>query len=98
MQIVECLEILIMQVIEEDLTTMKVEKEDKLFVIDVIFLDTLKGIIEHLITNIMNIERMYLYVSYATTLDTQQSLVEWIEEFLTRIKTSKERKEEVLTL
>lgn len=34
----------------------------------------------------MNKREMYLYVSYVTTLDTQQGFVEWTEETLTRIK------------
>ena len=69
-----------MQEIEEDLTTMKVEKEDKLFVIDVKIQDTLQGIVEQLITSIMvNKEGMYLSISYVITLDTQQDSIEWIE-------------------
>ena len=55
---------------------MKVEKEDRLFAIDAIIMDTLQGIVEHLITSIMNKEGMYLYVSYVITLDTQQDFVE----------------------
>ena len=70
MQIVECLEILTMQVIE-DLTTMKVGKEDKSYVTNVITLDTLWEIVEHLMISAMEeIEEMYLHVSYAIVLDT----------------------------
>ena len=47
MKIVECLGTLTMKVIEEDLTTMKVEKEEKLFSIDAIIMEKLKGIAEH---------------------------------------------------
>ena len=54
MQIVECLGTLTVQETEEDLTVMRVEKEDKLFIRDVIILDTLQGLVEHLTTNIMN--------------------------------------------
>ena len=50
---------------------MKVEKEDKLFVIDATILDTLQGIIQHWIISVMEeIEEMYLYARYAITLDT----------------------------
>ena len=50
---------------------MIVEKEDRLFVIDVTIFDTLQGIIEHLIISVMdNKEEMYLYVSYVITLET----------------------------
>ena len=80
MQIVKILGTLTMHVIEEDLTTMKVEKEEKLFVTDEIILDTLQGIAEHLTTSRMNKEEMYLYVSYVVTLNTQKSSTEWIEE------------------
>ena len=60
---------------------MKVEKEDRLFVTYVTILDTLQGIVEHLIISVMeNKEGMYLYVSYVITLDTQQDSIEWIEE------------------
>ena len=59
---------------------MTVEKEDRLFVIYVKILDTLQGIAKQLIISVMdNKEGMYLYVSYAITLDTQQDYVEWIE-------------------
>ena len=59
---------------------MKVGKEGKLYVTNAITLDILQEIVEHLmISAIEEIERMYLYVSYATTLDTQKSFVEWIE-------------------
>ena len=69
-----------MKVIEEDLTTMKVEKEEKMFVTNVIILDTLQGIVEHLIIRMMEIKvGMYLYVSYVITLDTQQHSIEWKE-------------------
>ena len=86
-----------MQVIEGDLTTMKAGKEGKSYVTDAIILDTLQEIAEHLMISTMEeIEGMYLHVSYATILDTQQSLVEWTEEFLTGIRTPKEKKEEVL--
>ena len=58
---------------------MIVEKEDRLFVIDVTILDTLQGIAEHLII-IMEIKKgIHLYVSYVITLDTQQDSIEWIE-------------------
>ena len=78
---------------------MKVGKEDKSYVIDVITLDTLQEIVEHLMISAMEkIEGMYLHVSYATILDTQQSLVEWIEEFSTGIKILEEIEEEVLTV
>ena len=90
MQIVECLGILTLQVIEEDLTAMKVEKEEKMFVTDVIILDTLQGIVEHLIISVMEIkEGMYLYVSYVITLDTQQDSIEWIEGALIGIRITK---------
>ena len=60
-----------MQEIEEDRTTMKVEKEGKLFAIDVIILDTLQGIAEHLIINVMeDIEEMYLHANCVITLVT----------------------------
>ena len=99
MQIVECLEILTMQVIEEDLIAMKVGKEDKSYVIDTITLDTLQGIVEHLMINAMEeIEGIYLHVSYAKILDIQKSLAKCIEEFLTKIKTLEEMEEEVLTV
>ena len=81
MQIVGYIGILTMQEIEGDLTVMKVEKEEKLFATDATTLDTLQGIIEHLIIRMMEIkEGMYLYVSYLINLDTQRDFVEWIEE------------------
>ena len=86
-----------MQVIE-DLIAMKVGKEDKSYVTDVITLETLQQIIEHLMISAMVIEEMYLHVSYATILDTQQSLAEWTKEFLIGIKTLEEIEEEVLTV
>ena len=50
---------------------MKSEKEDKLYVTDATTLDILQEIVEHLMISAMEeIEGMYLYVSYATTLDT----------------------------
>ena len=56
---------------EKDCTTIIVEKEDRLYAIDVTTLDTLQGIVEHLIMRMMEIkEGMYLYVSYVITLDT----------------------------
>ena len=59
---------------------MTMEKEDRLFSTDVTILDTLQGIVEHLIISVMEKkEGMYLYVSYVITLDTQQDFVEWIE-------------------
>ena len=70
MQIVGCIGTLTMQE-KEDLIEMKVEKEDKFFVINVTILDGLKGIAEHRTTNIMNKEGMYMYFSYVTTLDKQ---------------------------
>ena len=75
-------------------------KEGKLHVIDATTLDILQGIVEHMMISAMEeIEGMYLYASYATTLDTQQSFVEWTEEISTRIKISKETtEEEVLTI
>ena len=79
MQIVEYLGTLTVQATEEDLTIMRVEKENKLFVTNVIILDTLQGIVEHLTTNIMNKEGMYMYVNYVITLDTQNDSIEWIE-------------------
>ena len=98
MQIVECLGILTMQVIEEDLMAMRAGKEDKSYVTYVITLDTLQEIVEHLMISAMEIEGMYLHVIYATILDTQKSLVEWIEEFLIGIKTLEEIEEEVLVV
>ena len=79
---------------------MKAGKEDKSYVIDAITLDTLQEIAKHLMISAMEeIEEMYLHVNYATTLDTQQSLVEWIEGISTRIRISKETtEEEVLTV
>ena len=60
---------------------MKMEKEDRLFVIDVTIFNILQGIVEHLIISVMEIkEGMYLYENYARTLDTQQDSIEWIEE------------------
>ena len=59
---------------------MIIEKEDKLFSIGVTILDTLQGIVEHLITSIMNKQGMYLYVSNVITLDTQKDFIEWTEE------------------
>ena len=57
---------------------MIVEKEDSLFVTDVIILDTLQGFAEHLILNVIeNKEGIYLYVNYVITLDTQQDSIEW---------------------
>ena len=52
---------------------MKAGKEDKSYVTDAITLDTLQGIAEHLMISAMEIEEMYLHVSYATILDIQQS-------------------------
>ena len=99
MQIVECLGILTMQVIEGDLTPMKARKESKSYVIDATTLDILQDIVEKMMISAMEeIEGMYLYVSYATTLDTQQSLVEWTEGILIGIRTSEEITEEVLTV
>ena len=83
-----------MQVAEGDLTSMKVEKEGKLYVTNATTLDILQGIVEHLMISAMEeIEGMYLHVSYATILDTQQSLVEWIEEFLIGIRNLEEIEE-----
>ena len=78
MKIVECLGILTLQIIEEKYyIAMIVEKEDRLFVIDVIILDTLQGTTKHLMINVMeNKEEMYLYVSYIINLDRQQDYVE----------------------
>ena len=59
---------------------MTIEKEDRLFFIDVIILDTLQGIAKYLIISVMeNKEKMCLYVSYVITLDAQQDYIEWIE-------------------
>ena len=83
--------------IEEDLIAMKVEKEEKLFVIDATILDILWGIAEHLIISaIEEIEEMYLYANCVINLDTQQSFVEWIEETLTKNRITKETIEEVM--
>ena len=59
-----------MQETKEDLTEIEVEEEDNFFVTDATILDTLQGIAKHLMTNGMNKEEMYLYVSYVITLDT----------------------------
>ena len=75
---------------------MKVGKEDKSYVIDVITLGTLQEIIEHLMINA--IEEMYPHVSYATILDIHQGHAGLIEEFSTGIKTLEETEEEVLTI
>lgn len=40
-----------MQETEEDLIVMKVEKEDRLFATDATILETLQGIVEHLMTS-----------------------------------------------
>ena len=49
---------------------MKVEKEGKLYITDATTLDILQRIVEHLmISAIEEIEGMYLYASYAITLD-----------------------------
>lgn len=98
MQIVECLATLTMQEIEEDPIEMKVEKEEKLFVTDVTILDTLQRISEHLMTKLMNKERMYLYVSYVITLETQKSSAEQIEEILKGIRIIEGTIEEMMTV
>ena len=72
--------ILTMHETKEDLTVMKVEKEDRLFAIDEIIMDTLQGIVEHLMINSMNRKEMYMYVNCVTTLDTQWGFLEWTEE------------------
>ena len=78
MQIVECLGILTLEVEGKDHTSMIVEKEEKLFAIDVTTLDTLQGIVEHLIIKMMEIrEGTYLYVNYKITLDKKQDSIEW---------------------
>ena len=60
-----------MQVDEGDLIAMKVEKEGKSYVTDAITLDTLQEIAKHLmISEMEEIEGIYLHVSHATTLDT----------------------------
>ena len=48
--------------------------------------------------NAMEIEEMYLHVSYATILDIQQSLVGWTKGFSIGIKTLEKIEEEVLTV
>ena len=77
---------------------MKAKREDKSYVIDAITLDTLQGIVEHLMISAMEIEEMYLHVIYAKILDIQQSLAGWTEGFSIGIKTLEETKEEVLTV
>ena len=52
--------------------------EHRSCVISVITLDTFLGIFMHLMINRI-LEEEHYYVSYATTLDIQQSIVEWIE-------------------
>ena len=60
-----------MQVAEEDLIAMKVEKEGKLYVTDATTLDILQGIAKHLMISAMEgIEGKYLYASYEINLDT----------------------------
>ena len=74
---------------------MKAEKEGKSYVIDAITFDTLQGIVEHLMISAMaEIKGMHLYISYATTLDTPQSLVEWIEGISIGIRILEETTEE----
>ena len=59
---------------------MTMEKEDRLFVTDVTILDTLQGIVQHLIISVMeNKEGMYMYVCYVINLDIKKDYVEWIE-------------------
>ena len=77
MQIVECLGILTLHEEmgegdhKEDI--MIIEEEDRLYATNITILDTLQGIIEHLIVRMEPIRGgMYLYVSYEITLDTQQ--------------------------
>ena len=68
---------------------MKAEKEGKSYVTDATTLDILQEITKHLMISAMEeIEEMYLHVSYATTLDTQQSLTEWIERISIGIRPS----------
>ena len=84
-----------MQVTEGNLTVMKVEKKGKLYVIDVTTLDILQGITKNLMISAMEeIEGIYLYVSYATILDSQKSFVEWTEGISIGIKILEETIEE----
>ena len=74
---------------------MKEKKEGKSYVTDATTLDKLQGIAEHLMISAMEeIEGMYLYASYAISLDTQKSFVEWIEETSIEIKITEEAIEE----
>ena len=83
MQIVECLETLILQVIKEGdhKEYPMMEKINSLCITSVTNLDTLQEIVEYLKVRMQPIrEEMHMYVSYVKTLDSQQDIVEGIKQ------------------